>query len=87
MKLMLKAPGTKCLKLKYDELLLSFAFNFNSCCYITAVMCGRGLHPPTSQLHLSRFNRFVGEPFCVDFMTHLSTEGTQHIPQKVRTLS
>jgi len=26
----LKAPGTKRLKLKYDELLSSFAFNFNS---------------------------------------------------------
>jgi len=25
----LKAPGTKCLKLKYDELLSSFASNFN----------------------------------------------------------
>ena len=29
MKPMLKAPGTKRLKLTYDELLSSFAFNFN----------------------------------------------------------
>ena len=30
----LKAPGTKRLKLKYDILLSSFAFDFNLCRYI-----------------------------------------------------
>jgi len=34
MKLMLKAPGTMRLKLKYDELLPSFSFDFNSRHYI-----------------------------------------------------
>jgi hypothetical protein len=34
MKSKLKAPGTKRLKLKYDILLLSFAYNFNLCRYI-----------------------------------------------------
>ena len=29
MKLVLKAPGNNCLKLKYDKLLSSFAFKFN----------------------------------------------------------
>jgi hypothetical protein len=36
MKPALKAPGTKPLKLKYDELLSSFAFNFNLRRYIKA---------------------------------------------------
>ena len=34
MKSKLKAPGTKCLKLKYDNLLSSFAFKFNLRHYI-----------------------------------------------------
>jgi len=34
MKLKLKAPGTQRLKLKYDELLSSFAFNFNLSHYV-----------------------------------------------------
>ena len=33
MKPKLKAPGTERLKLKYEELLSSFAFNFNMRCY------------------------------------------------------
>jgi hypothetical protein len=33
MKITLKAPGTKRLKLKYDKLLSSLAFNFNLRCY------------------------------------------------------
>ena len=32
----LKAPGTKRLKLNYDKLLSSFAFNSNLCCYTEA---------------------------------------------------
>ena len=34
--LCLKAPGTKCLNLKYDKLLSSFAFNFKLRRYIKA---------------------------------------------------
>jgi len=34
-KLSLKAPGTKCVKLKYDGLLSSFAFTFNLRRYAT----------------------------------------------------
>jgi hypothetical protein len=37
MKPALKAPGTKRLKLYYDYLLASFAFNFNLCRYITGL--------------------------------------------------
>ena len=64
----LKAPGSKRLKLKYDEPLSNFAFNFNLRRYIEAEdariltdmslmrrMYGRGLHPCTFQLNLSRF--------------------------------
>ena len=64
----LKAPGSKRLKLKYDEPLSNFAFNFNLRRYIEAEdariltdmslmrrMYGRGLHPSTFQLNLSRF--------------------------------
>jgi hypothetical protein len=35
MKLTLKAPGTKRLKLDYDEPLSNFAFKFNLRCYTT----------------------------------------------------
>ena len=44
---MLKAPGTRRFKPKYDELLLSFAFNFNLRRYTEehgAAILGRALH-------------------------------------------
>jgi hypothetical protein len=59
-----KAPGTKRLKLKFDEQHSIFAFNFHLRRYITELMPlgslhsllhGRGLHSSTSQLNLSRF--------------------------------
>jgi len=37
----LKAPGTKRLKLKYDEQLSNFAFNFNLRCYSSDCFEGR----------------------------------------------
>jgi hypothetical protein len=63
-KTMLKAPGTKRLKLKCDDVASSFAFNFNLRRYILSPnMCverksvpdliGRGLHSSTFQLNLS----------------------------------
>ena len=53
----LKAPGTKRLKLKCDEPLSNFAFNFNLRRYnlVTADDFGRGLHSSPFQLNLSRF--------------------------------
>ena len=33
----LKAPGTKCLKPQYENLLSNFAFNFNLRCYTTGI--------------------------------------------------
>jgi len=62
----LKAPATKRLKLKVDELLSSSAFEFNLRRYIKGLPAthgttkkhrahGRGLHSSTSQLNLSCF--------------------------------
>ena len=60
----LKAPVAKRLKLKYEELLSSFAFNFDLRRYpmyqLKATIAGelapgRDLHSPTFQLNLSRF--------------------------------
>ena len=45
MKSMVKAPGTKRLKLKYDKLLSKFAFNFNLRRYNTTMI---------ARCHLSR---------------------------------
>jgi len=62
------APGTKRLKLEYDELLSSFAFKFNLRRYnkasprikpapqfIMSRIMGRGLHSSTFQLNASAF--------------------------------
>jgi hypothetical protein len=43
MKSKLKAPGTERLKLKCDNLLSRFAFNFNLRCYIVATSCASSL--------------------------------------------
>ena len=66
----LKAPGSKRLKLDYDEPLLNFAFKFNlrrcnEACMANPdiaratgggkYLIGRGLHSSTFQLNLSRF--------------------------------
>ena len=64
----MKAPGTKRLKLEYDELLADFAFNFILRRYTVVLevdhsmkvmkklkLVGRGLHSSTCQLKLSRF--------------------------------
>jgi len=54
----LKAPGSKRLKLKYDELPSNSAFIFNLRRYIqenfALTVAGRGLHSSTSQLNVSR---------------------------------
>jgi len=63
----LKPPGTKRLKLNYNNLLSSFAFNPNLRRYMegeamrgadggeaSTGIVGRGLHSSTSQLNLSR---------------------------------
>ena len=59
----LKAPGTERLKLEYDELLSSSAFQLNLRRYIEGLESdikfvvaglGRGLHSSSSQLNLSR---------------------------------
>ena len=42
MKLNLKPPGIKRLKLECDEALSNFAYNFNLCRYTMAVECGAG---------------------------------------------
>ena len=70
MKPKLKPPGTKRLKLKCDILLSTSAFNFNLRRYTVEwqsvdlslaventlqTMDGRGVHPSTLQLNLSRF--------------------------------
>jgi hypothetical protein len=64
-KAMLKAPGTKLLKLEYDELLSSFAFKFSLRRYMKGgdlfraklrkELTGRGLHSSTFQLNVSGF--------------------------------
>ena len=64
MKPMLKAPGSKRLKLKCDESLWNFAFKFNLRRHtevraftdeVEERLYGRALHSSTSQLNLSRF--------------------------------
>jgi hypothetical protein len=63
----LKAPGTKRLKLKYDELLSKVAFKFNLRRYTVGANCltlaafhGRGLHSSTFRLILSTFEGYAG---------------------------
>ena len=56
----LKLPGAKRLKLKCDEPLLNFAFNFNlrrcgKAALAALLPAGRGLRSSTFQLNLSRF--------------------------------
>jgi len=66
----LKAPVSKSLKLKYDELLSNVASKFNLRRYNLAgvemslhpLMSGRGLHSSTSQLNLSLFGYTSGFP-------------------------
>ena len=61
MKSTLKAPGAKRLKLKYEKVLSSFAFNVNlrrctkgPAADLHVLLIGRGLHSSTSWLNLSR---------------------------------
>jgi hypothetical protein len=69
-----KPPGTKRLKLKYDEVLSNVAFNFNLRRYIKdshPMITGRGLHSLTSELNLRTFG-FT--PLTLEL--NLSTFGT-----------
>ena len=52
----LKAPRTERLKLKYDEPLSSFAFNFNSCRY-SEVVFGETSSDEMCQVGRYRLNR------------------------------
>ena len=61
MKPVLNAPGTKCLKPQYDNLLSNVAFNFNLRRYMEALrgvpvtVHGRGLHSSTFHINQSLF--------------------------------
>ena len=54
MKSMLKAPGTKRLKLNCDELLSSFAFKFNLRRYAMCYLKGRGVEKDREQAMVGR---------------------------------
>jgi hypothetical protein len=59
MKPMLKAPGTKRLKLKHDSLLSNFALNYDMRCYnqVATLALLRAVEAPPNKVGRCGFNR------------------------------